>query len=376
MATRTRRRPSRPTDNESGRADERAALITKIKTDFDERLARMAADPDQWVEFIEHVAGFGARYSLGNQILLLVQAAERGIAPRYFLPYGRQDGSTGWRAHQRFVRAGEKAFKIWAPVRRRPSKEQAAASVAAGRRVPRDPDGRPSVQLVGFALANTFELSQTDGERFDPPTIAGRRRQRRLAGRPALLTGEDPTGVYDDLVALLAAAGYQFALVPPGSGDLGTASGVTFHRGGSRFVQVRDDVDPAQRTKTVAHELAHIRCGHPDEAGVVRHRGRQETEAESVAHIVLRAAGLDTAGYSDRYVFGWADGDMDLVKDCAETVLRVARQILEDLTPADPGPPDESSGGDPGPAGGADLVATQPVDDVGQAGIAVVRGVA
>jgi hypothetical protein len=29
----------------------------------------------------------------------------------------------------------------------------------------------------------------------------------------------------------------------------------------------------------------------------------------------------------------WADGDMDLVKQCAQTVLRVAKQILTDLTP-------------------------------------------
>jgi hypothetical protein len=32
-------------------------------------------------------------------------------------------------------------------------------------------------------------------------------------------------------------------------------------------------------------------------------------------------------------VMGWADGDMDLIQQCAETVLRVAKQILTDLTP-------------------------------------------
>ena len=30
---------------------------------------------------------------------------------------------------------------------------------------------------------------------------------------------------------------------------------------------------------------------------------------------------------------GWADGDMELVQQCAQTVLRVAKQILTDLTP-------------------------------------------
>jgi hypothetical protein len=73
------------------------------------------------------------------------------------------------------------------------------------------------------------------------------------------------------------------------------------------------------------------------------HRGRKETEAESVAHLCCRALGLDTQVYSDAYVLGWADGDMDLVKQCAETVLRVAKAILKDLTPAEPDAPDTTA---------------------------------
>jgi hypothetical protein len=102
---------------------------------------------------------------------------------------------------------------------------------------------------------------------------------------------------------------------------------------------VRNDVSAAQRLKTTVHELAHIRCGHLDgvRIGENLHRGRRETEAESVAHIVCQALGLDTAAYSDAYVMGWADGDMDLVRQCAETVLRVAKQLLFDLTPGSAG---------------------------------------
>jgi len=49
---------------------------------------------------------------------------------------------------------------------------------------------------------------------------------------------------------------------------------------------------------------------------------------------------------------GWADGDMALVKQCAETVLRAAKQILTDLTPAttqpdrDDAAPDDALGED------------------------------
>lgn len=315
-------------------SEEHADLLAKIKADFDERLARLAADPKQWIEFIEQVAVFGARYSLANQILLMVQAEERGIAPRYFLPFGNKAGTSGWKKHGRHVRAGEKAFKVWAPVRRRPTEEQAQQWEAAGRTVQRDDKGRPVVQVVGFHLVSTFDLSQTQGEPFEPPTIARKRRIKAVGGRTTqLLTGEDPTGAFDDFVKLIADEGYSFELAPPSGGYLGKANGVTVTGDNVRIVQVRDDVDPAQRVKTTVHELAHIRCGHT--TGVNLHRGRQETEAESVAHIVCKALGLDTEVYSDAYVLGWADGDMDLIRDCAETVLAVARKILLDLTPAD-----------------------------------------
>jgi hypothetical protein len=232
---------------------------------------------------------------------------------------------------------------VWAPIKRRPTEAQAQAWEAAGRTVRREPSGRPAVQIVGFSLAPTFELSQTDGEPFEVPTVQRIRRQRLTsAGAPQLLSGDDPTEAYDDTVKLIKDAGYSFELAPPGSQYLGSANGVTVG-GPVRLVKVRDDVSTSQRLKTTLHELAHIRCEHVTDTRVGEdlHRGRRETEAESVAHIVCRALGLDTAAYSDAYVLGWAAGDMDLVRQCAETVLRVAKAILADLTPGQDDPDDE-----------------------------------
>jgi hypothetical protein len=290
------------------------------------------------VTFIDQVAVFGARYSLINQMLLLMQAEERGIEPRYFLPYGKKDGSTGWLRHKRQVRKGETSFKVWRPIERRPSEEEAQEWEAAGRTVRRDPSGRPAVQVVGFALAPTFELSQTDGEHpFEVPTVQRIRRQRMSStGAPHLLTGDDPTDAYDDTVKLIKDAGYSFEVASPGSQYLGSANGVTVG-GDVRLVKVRNDIATAQRLKTTVHELAHIRCDHLTglRVGENLHRGRMETEAESVAHIVCKALGLDTTQYTDAYVLGWAEGDMDLIRQCAQTVVRVARTILTGLTPDD-----------------------------------------
>ncbi|MEU4693734.1 ArdC-like ssDNA-binding domain-containing protein [Actinoplanes sp. NPDC023714] len=319
------------------RQQERDAFLQRVKDDFDARLAALASDPARWVEFIEQVAVFGARYSLSNQLLLMMQAEQRGMEPRYFLSYGNKAGTSGWLSHGRKVRQGEKAFKVWAPVKRRPTEEQARDWESQGNSVRRDPSGRLARQVVSFRLAATFDVSQTDGEPFEIPTIQQRRRMRTsAAGMPELLAGDDVTGAFDDLVSLIKAEGYGFDLAPPGSRYLGVANGITV-AGDLMLVRVRDDVSPAQRVKTMLHELAHIRCGHLDETGTSMdaHRGRAETEAESVAHIVCATLGLDTAAYSDAYVLGWADSDMELVQQCAATVLRVAKSILADLTPID-----------------------------------------
>jgi hypothetical protein len=112
--------------------EERDEFLAKIKADFDARLARIAADPAEWVEFIDQVAAFGARYSLTNQMLLLMQSDERGMTPQFFLPYGKKDKTSGWLKEHRQVRKGETAFKVWAPVTRRPTEDEAQKSEAAG----------------------------------------------------------------------------------------------------------------------------------------------------------------------------------------------------------------------------------------------------
>jgi antirestriction protein ArdC len=319
---------------------EREQLIEKINRELHARLERMASGPDQWLEFIDQVATFGAQYSLGNQVLLWWQAQERGIEPRYFLPYGRKDGSTGWLAQGRQVRKGEKSYKIWAPIKRRPTEDEVARWAANGRTVKRDRDGRPSYMVFGWKLASTFELSQTDGEPFEVPSVQVRRRVKVANHSPQLLLGEGPTGAFDDTVKLIKDAGYSFDLVAPGtdylSGPHRNANGITVKNpaAGVQVVQVRDDVSDAQRVKTTVHELAHIRCGHLDGRAYSEHRGRCETEAESVAHIVAKALGLNSASYTDAYVLSWANGDLDMVKQCADTVLRVAKGILSDLDPA------------------------------------------
>jgi len=86
------------------------------------------------------------------------------MTPQFFLPYGNRRKRTGWYRHNRYVRAGETGFKVCAAIKRRPTEEQAQQWEAAGRKVRRDPDGRPSIQVVGFRLESTFDPLSRESE--------------------------------------------------------------------------------------------------------------------------------------------------------------------------------------------------------------------
>jgi hypothetical protein len=217
--------------------EERDAFVENAEKRFTERLERIANDPAEWRTWVEEVAHFGAHYSVSNQWLLILQCADRGVKPQYYMPYGGKDGRTGWKGVKRQVRKNEDSFRIWAPIRRRPTEQQAQQREAAGFKVRRDPDtGRPAIQVVGYALSSTFDLSQTDPMEghedrvFNVPTVEVLRRQKLHGGRKAeLLDGEDPTGAYADVVRLIQDEGYTFELCPPDDKRLRKANGRTHY---------------------------------------------------------------------------------------------------------------------------------------------------
>ena len=94
-----------------------------------------------------------------------------------------------------------------------------------------------------------------------------------------------------------------------------------------RKVTVRDDLAPAQATKTLAHELAHTMLHDGSEERACR--GVIETEAESVAYLVCCSAGITTDVYSFPYIARWSSGDISVVRATAERVISCARTILQ-----------------------------------------------
>jgi len=243
---------------------------------------------DDWARMLEVASRFH-RYSAGNVFLIALQRPDAT----------RVAGYRTWQSLGRQVRKGEHGIRILAPCR------YVDAIVT-------DDDGteHKTYGVRGFTTTTVFDVSQTDGDGL--PDMG-----------PTLLEGDGVAGLWEGLAAQVTALGYRLE-----RGDCGGANGRTDH--GARTVTVRGDVSDAQATKTLAHELAHVIL-HPCTTAYFQCRGRSEVEAESVAFLVCRAAGLSSDGYTFPYVAGWADGDAAKVRETADDVLTTARAILDAL---------------------------------------------
>src|SRR5215468_10418980 len=105
-------------------------------------------------------------YSLGNQILALIQANRRGIALGPIASFKR------WKELGRYVKRGEKAIELCMPITcKRTVKKQ-------------DESGKDIESEIAFKRfvfrRNWFMLSQTDGAEYQSPAIPAWDRTRAL----------------------------------------------------------------------------------------------------------------------------------------------------------------------------------------------------
>jgi len=144
------------------------------------------------------------------------------------------------------------------------------------------------------------------------------------------LTGDDPAGIYTRMHAHLTGLGWTITRAP----IPGVANGYTT-TDGTRQIGIDADLSPAQAAKTLLHEAAHVTL-HVDAplpaADYQQHRGLAECEAESVAYVLARLAGLDTTAYSVGYIATWTHGNTDLIRSTASNVLQAVGHLAPALT--------------------------------------------
>jgi hypothetical protein len=222
------------------------------------------------------------RYSYGNVLLI---AAQNGGATQVA-------GFHTWRRLHRSVGKGEKAIWILAPM-------------VARRTDPGDSEEKRFVR--GFKYVPVFDIAQTHGDA--PPSICTK------------LSGEDPACFYPRLVAMAASLGFSVEDHRFGDATNGDCTPSI------RRIRIEAGNAPAQRVKTLTHELAHALLHEHAED-----RALAELEAESTAYVVGRAIGLDTGGYSFGYVATWAGGGDQAIlgiRASCERIQKAAAAILQ-----------------------------------------------
>jgi antirestriction protein ArdC len=223
------------------------------------------------------------RYSYGNVVLICAQD------PRAT----RIAGFHTWRRLDRCVRKGEKAIWILAPVVRRAT----------------EPGDEDEARVVsGFKYVPVFDIAQTDGEA--PPAVCTK------------LRGDDPAGIYRRLAAVAGSIGFSVEDCEFDDSTNGDCSC------SARRIRIETRNTPAQRVKTLAHELSHALLHQQS----VSDRGLAELEAESTAYVVCQRLGLDTGCYSFGYVATWAGGGEQAIakiKTSCSRIQKAAGVILQ-----------------------------------------------
>jgi antirestriction protein ArdC len=226
-------------------------------------------------------------YSIGNQILALMQCHARGIEPGPLATFPR------WKERARHVRKGEKALTLCMPI-------------TITRRAEPDDDADTETTFTRFVYKpRWFVLAQTDGQPYSPDPIAGWDRARALE---TLNVTEEPFSSLDGNTQGYA-RGRTIAISPLA----------------------------ALPHKTTFHELAHVLIGHTAEAdhadGEQTPRNLREVEAEAVALLCCAALQLPGAEYSRGYIQHWLRDGETIPERSAARAFKAADQILRAGTP-------------------------------------------
>jgi hypothetical protein len=228
------------------------------------------------------------RYSWGNVLLI---SSQRSDATQVA-------GFHTWHDLERWVKKGEKGIMIFAPVLVKEKDHPTMAPKEATK-------SQEIFRLAGFRTAYVFDISQTEGKPL--PEFAK--------------TTGDVKEYGDKLKALVASRGvtvdYDASIAP--------AQGIS---GGGR-IRLMPGMAPAEEFSVLAHELAHEMLHHRKNAELPSKLVR-ETQAEAVAFVVCRAAGLETNTAAADYIALY-NGDKKTLAESLSVIQETSAKILDQL---------------------------------------------
>lgn len=273
------------TNYKSKSAEDKKAEVQSLLSKLEEGVESVRTS-EGWAKWLKFQASL-YNYSWSNCMLIALQCPNASVVMGYnkWLDLGRQ------------VRKGEKGLRILAPCFKKVETTDKKGNT------------KEESKLVYFRSVSVFDVSQTEGEEIPVPC------QKLEGGDEAL---------FSRLVAYS-----EGRRIPVRSENTGSING--YYDCVGKFIAVKATNSPAQRTKTLAHEIAHSIL-HSDLSRDEQSREDRELEAESVAFIVCAHFGLDTSGYSFGYVANWkGQGAKESLKKSAKRIADTAKQVINAL---------------------------------------------
>lgn len=254
--------------------------------------ARQLLTSEGWQRWIKVRSrnGLGGRYSVGNQLLIALQAPDARFVA----------GFHAWKDLGRRVTKGSKAIRILAPM---PFRDRAGD----------DPSGASSSDenvRVLFKSVAVFDVAMTE-------VIPG---VEPVALEPPIepITGDSHAHLLTPLENFAAELGYSVCYLSLDHGAEGWCDSQRME------IVISEDRPANAQVRLLVHEVAHaLGIGYAD-----RGRERAEVMVDCVTYIVCGQVGLDTGGESIPYVAGWGEGGgLDAIQQDAHTIDEVARRI-------------------------------------------------
>jgi hypothetical protein len=256
-------------------------------------------------------------YSWANQILIAIQAHERGIVPAILKP------APVWKKDGYHPAAGSRAFYIWTFCdRRRKDGSWSCCEQQLGKVRTCPACGK---QDHYFKLGPIFDASDVRSfETGEPP------RMPDLTGEP--ITGDALEWLIAPLVAHAEREGWiGYATLDASSehGELGSWNYRT------RELRVCATDDQGERTsgnarlRVLIHELAHA-LGITSKTDDALTYADAEVAVECVSYITSSTIGLDTAGESIPYMVGWGGDDSREKMRALASRIDAAAKLIED----------------------------------------------
>ena len=290
-------------DNNVPATDRRESFLAQMKeiTDKLEKGVTEIFNSESYKQFLNTMAKF-PKYSVNNNLLIMMQKPEAQLCQSF----------SGWKSMGRSVKKGEKGIKIIAPspytVEREMQKLDDKGRPVMGA------DGNPimetqTVQMNGFKIAHTFDVSQTEGKEL--PTVGVDELQGEVKN-------------YEKFFEVIK----SISPVPIHVEAIGDGSKGYYNRVEGKIV-LNEGMSEVQNVKTLIHEIAHATLHKEMQPKDEKTRNSKEVEAESVAYTVCQHYGIDTSDYSFSYVAGWSGGkEVPELKESLDTIRKTAAEMI------------------------------------------------